>query len=404
MGSGKAALVVGRELSSGNTVEVRLDEVEVRQAMAEPIGRIVDAARRTLAEAPPELTHDVLETGMFLMGGGDAHRSGPAAVAGVRGARARRRVPSGDRRTRGRSHARAPRAVPDVVPARAIGAAVTFSIVAFDSATGDLGVAVASKFPCVGAVVPWARAGVGAVATQSWANTDFGPDGLQLMGGGLPAGAALDAVLEPDADREAAGGFVDAEGGVATFTGANCMDWAGVARATASPQGTSWREDVVASLADVFADRGDLCDRLLAALLAGDAAGGDRRGKQSAALLVVRDGGGYEGRNDRYIDLRVDDHPDAPAELARVFGVWDTTMLVRTDEPLGRRSSWSARSSADWRPSRLPRRSLGRVRRRHHRGAGRAGRPVQPGGPAPRRRDAEQPSRGRAPATSPDVS
>jgi uncharacterized Ntn-hydrolase superfamily protein len=79
---------------------------------------------------------------------------------------------------------------------------------------------------------------------------------------------------------------------------------------------------------------GDLCDRLLAALLAGDAAGGDRRGKQSAALLVVRDAGGYEGRNDRYIDLRVDDHPDAPAELARLFDVWDTTMLVRTDEPL----------------------------------------------------------------------
>ena len=79
---------------------------------------------------------------------------------------------------------------------------------------------------------------------------------------------------------------------------------------------------------------GDLCDRLLAALLAGDAAGGDRRGRQSAALLVVREGGGYEGRNDRYIDLRVDDHPEAPAELARVFTVWDTTMLIRTDEPL----------------------------------------------------------------------
>lgn len=215
---------------------------------------------------------------------------------------------------------------------------MTFSIVAFDAATGDLGVAVASKFPCVGAVVPWARAGVGAVATQSWANTDFGPDGLGLMGGGLPAGAALDAVLEPDADREERQvGFVDAEGGVATFTGANCMDWAGGRTGDGfAVQGNILAgEDVVASLADVFVRTdGDLCDRLLAALLAGDAAGGDRRGKQSAALLVVRDGGGYEGRNDRYIDLRVDDHPDAPAELARVFGVWDTTMLVRTDEPL----------------------------------------------------------------------
>jgi uncharacterized Ntn-hydrolase superfamily protein len=215
---------------------------------------------------------------------------------------------------------------------------VTFSIVAFDAATGDLGVAVASKFPCVGAVVPWARAGVGAVATQSWANTDFGPDGLRLMGGGLPAGPALDAVLEPDGDREERQvGFVDAEGGVASFTGANCMDWAGGRTGDGfAVQGNILAgEDVVASLADAFVrTEGDLCDRLLAALLAGDAAGGDRRGKQSAALLVVRDRGGYEGRNDRYIDLRVDDHPEAPAELARLFGVWDTTMLVRTDEPL----------------------------------------------------------------------
>jgi len=102
---------------------------------------------------------------------------------------------------------------------------MTFSIVAFDTASGDLGVAVASKFPCVGAVVPWAKAGVGAVATQSWANTDFGPDGLRLMAGGLPAAAALDAVLEPDGDREERQvGFVDAQGGAASFTGANCMD------------------------------------------------------------------------------------------------------------------------------------------------------------------------------------
>jgi uncharacterized Ntn-hydrolase superfamily protein len=215
---------------------------------------------------------------------------------------------------------------------------MTFSIVAFDAPTGDLGVAVASKFPCVGAVVPWARSGIGAVATQSWANTDFGPEGLGLMGGGLPAGAALDAVLEPDADREERQvGFIDARGGVATFTGANCMDWAGgrTGEGFAVQGNILAGEDVVASMADMFErTEGDLCDRLLAALLAGDAAGGDRRGKQSAALLVVRDAGGYEGRNDRYIDLRVDDHPDAPAELARLFDVWDTTMLVRTDEPL----------------------------------------------------------------------
>jgi uncharacterized Ntn-hydrolase superfamily protein len=215
---------------------------------------------------------------------------------------------------------------------------MTFSIVALDAATGDLGVAVASKFPCVGAVVPWARAGVGAVATQSWANTDFGPDGLRLMSGGLPADAALDAVLEPDADREERQvGFVDANGGATSFTGANCMDWAGGRTGDGfAVQGNILASaDVVAALAETYArTQGDLCDRLLAALLAGDAAGGDRRGKQSAALLVVREAGGYEGRNDRYIDLRVDDHPDAPTELARLFNVWDTTMLVRTDEPL----------------------------------------------------------------------
>jgi uncharacterized Ntn-hydrolase superfamily protein len=215
---------------------------------------------------------------------------------------------------------------------------VTFSIVAFDPANGDLGVAVASKFPAVGAVVPWAHAGVGAVATQSWANTDFGPEGLQLMGGGLPAPQALDAVLEPDADREERQvGFVDAEGRAATFTGANCMDWAGgVAGDGFAVQGNILAgEEVVAELGRAFAEtEGDLCDRLLAALLAGDAAGGDRRGKQSAALLVVRASGGYEGRNDRYIDLRVDDHPEAPAELARLFTVWDDTMLIRNDEPV----------------------------------------------------------------------
>jgi uncharacterized Ntn-hydrolase superfamily protein len=215
---------------------------------------------------------------------------------------------------------------------------VTFSIVAVDPETGDLGVAVASKFPCVGAVVPWARAGVGAVATQSWANTDFGPEGLQLMGGGLPAAAALDAVLEPDEDREERQvGFVDARGGAATFTGANCTSWAGGATGDGfAAQGNILAgAAVVAALADTYAGAdGDLCDRLLAALLAADAAGGDRRGKQSAAMVVVRAGGGYEGRNDRYIDLRVDDHPEAPTELARLFTVWDETMLVRHDEPV----------------------------------------------------------------------
>jgi uncharacterized Ntn-hydrolase superfamily protein len=213
---------------------------------------------------------------------------------------------------------------------------VTFSIAAADPA-GDWGVAVASKFPCVGAVVPWAKAGVGAVATQSWANTAFGPEGLELMGTGVPAEEALRRVLDGDEGRDDRQvGFVDGAGRAATFTGSKCMDWAGGATGQrfAAQGNILVGEEVVADMARTFsAVEGDLCDRLLAALLAGDAAGGDRRGRQSAALLVVREGGGYEGRNDRYIDLRVDDHPEAPRELARIFEVWDTTMLVR-DDPL----------------------------------------------------------------------
>jgi uncharacterized Ntn-hydrolase superfamily protein len=212
---------------------------------------------------------------------------------------------------------------------------VTFSIAAADPDAGDWGVAVASKFPCVGAVVPWAKAGVGAVATQAWANTTFGPEGLGLMADGVAAEEALARLVGEDEGREDRQvGLVDATGTAATFTGTKCMEWAGgVAGDGFAAQGNILVGDaVVTELVRVFVETdGDLCDRLLAALLAGDAAGGDRRGRQSAALLVVRDGGGYEGRNDRYIDLRVDDHPEAPAELARLFEVWDTTMLIRHD-------------------------------------------------------------------------
>jgi uncharacterized Ntn-hydrolase superfamily protein len=212
---------------------------------------------------------------------------------------------------------------------------VTFSIVAADPDAGDWGIAVASRFPCVGAVVPWAKAGVGAVATQSWANTAFGPEGLRLMAEGVPAEEAVSSLIAEDEGRDDRQvGFVDAAGRAATFTGSTCMSWAGGATGHGfAAQGNILAgEEVVAELVRVFSEtEGDLCDRLLSALLAGDAAGGDRRGRQSAALLVVREGGGYEGRNDRYIDLRVDDHPDAPHELARLFEVWDTTMLIRND-------------------------------------------------------------------------
>ena len=212
---------------------------------------------------------------------------------------------------------------------------MTFSIVAADTQTGDWGIAVASKFPCVGAVVPWARAGVGAVATQSWANTSFGPDGLGMMGDGIDAQAALNQLLAADEGREdRQAGFVDGSGRAATFTGSKCMDWAGglTGDGFAAQGNILAGEAVVSELARAYIQtEGDLCDRLLAALAAGDAAGGDKRGRQSAAMLVVRAGGGYEGRNDRYIDLRVDEHADPVNELLRIFQVWDDTMLVRND-------------------------------------------------------------------------
>ncbi len=212
---------------------------------------------------------------------------------------------------------------------------MTFSIVAADPGAGDWGVAVASKFPAVGAVVPWARAGAGAVATQSWANTDYGPAGLRLMGEGLSAQETLARLVEGDEGRDQRQvGLVDAAGRPATFTGPGCLPWAGgrTGEGYACQGNILAGEEVVAAMARAFeASPGDLVDRLLAALAAGDAAGGDRRGRQSAALLVVREGGGYEGRNDRYVDLRVDDHPDPVGELRRVFEVYDREILVRHD-------------------------------------------------------------------------
>jgi uncharacterized Ntn-hydrolase superfamily protein len=212
---------------------------------------------------------------------------------------------------------------------------MTFSIVAGDPAAGDWGVAVASKFPAVGAVVPWARAGIGAVATQSWANTSFGPAGLDLMAAGLSAQEALERLLADDENREQRQvGMIDVAGRPATFTGDRCMEWAGgrTGDQHACQGNILLGEQVVKEMSLAFERaEGDLVDRLLAALLAGDGAGGDRRGRQSAALLVVRDRGGYGGYTDRYVDLRVDDHPLAVDELARVFEAYDREMLIRND-------------------------------------------------------------------------
>ncbi|MFN8504481.1 DUF1028 domain-containing protein [Kouleothrix sp.] len=199
----------------------------------------------------------------------------------------------------------------------------TFSIAAHDPRNGDLGVAVASKFLSVGSVVPWAQAGAGAVATQAMANISYGPRGLALLAAGQPADAALAALLADDADREhRQAGLVDARGHAAAHTGAACMDWAGhVVGAGFAAQGNilAGPHVVDAIVAAFGAAEGELADRLLAALAAGDAAGGDRRGRQSAALYVARAGGSYGGLLDRYIDLRVDDHPAPVGELGRLL-------------------------------------------------------------------------------------
>lgn len=189
----------------------------------------------------------------------------------------------------------------------------TFSIVAFDPAVPAWGVAVASKFPAVGAVVPWARAGCGAIATQALANTGYGPLGLDLMQSGVSAQQALSKLVQDDpeqAQRQA--GIVDQQGRSATFTGGACMPWAGgITGDSFAVQGNILTgPQVVERMVEAFqSSPAHLPDRLLAALLAGDEAGGDRRGRQSAALLVVREAGGYGGHNDRWIDYRVDDDP-----------------------------------------------------------------------------------------------
>ncbi|MGD8516518.1 MAG: DUF1028 domain-containing protein [Anaerolineae bacterium] len=198
----------------------------------------------------------------------------------------------------------------------------TFSIVGYDPTAQEWGIAVQSKFLAVGAVVPWARAGAGAVATQSYANTSFGPDGLLLMADGLSAQATLERLLDadPDAARRQVG-VIDAQGQTATFTGDECHEWAGGCTGPhyAAQGNILLSGATVEAMARSFeTSQGELADRLVTALAAGQTAGGDRRGQQSAAVLVVRPEGGYGGFNDRYLDLRVDDDP-APIERLRAL-------------------------------------------------------------------------------------
>lgn len=214
----------------------------------------------------------------------------------------------------------------------------TFSIVAHDRKAGEWGIAVQSKFMGVGVVVPWAKANIGAVATQARINTSYGLQGLELMAAGLSPEAAVSKLTAADPDssiRQFA--MVNAKGEVVAFTGEDCMDWAGHLLGDGfSCQGNILAgPKVVEDMADVFSrTHGDLADRMMASLEAGQLAGGDIRGRQSAAILVVKEGAGFAGFNDRYIDLRVDDHMEPIRELKRLLELYRFTFLPDKPESL----------------------------------------------------------------------
>lgn len=236
---------------------------------------------------------------------------------------------------------------------------MTFSIVARDPQTGDLGIAVQSKFLAVGAVVPWAKAGVGAIATQSWGNTSYGPRGLALLADGLSAAETMEQITVDDTNRASRQvGIIGASGAPATFTGDDCYPWAGgvVGEHYACQGNILVSGETVQAMARTFEETsGPLYDRLIAALAAGQAAGGDSRGQQSAALLVVREGGGYGGFNDRFIDLRVDDHPHPIEELRRILQLHklylfppNPTDILPIDPPLARELQELLTASGDY--------------------------------------------------------
>lgn len=199
----------------------------------------------------------------------------------------------------------------------------TFSIVARDPETKEIGIAVASRFFSVGSVVPYLSASAGGVATQANANVTYGPRGLELLARGATADEALKVLLRGDADaRTRQAGIVGADGSSVSYTGEGCIPWAG------GRQGPNYAvqgnilasEQVVVAMEKAFLEtRGTLARRMYAALVAGDAAGGDSRGRQSAALMVVKEGAGFGGGNDRAIDIRVDDHAEPFRELGRLL-------------------------------------------------------------------------------------
>ncbi|MFN8420113.1 MAG: DUF1028 domain-containing protein [Anaerolineae bacterium] len=218
---------------------------------------------------------------------------------------------------------------------------MTFSIVAYSRDEQAWGVAVASKFLAAPAVVSWARASAGAVATQAFAKVSFGADGLALMAGGLSAEEMLAKLLSTDEDAEDRQvGVVDAKGNAAAHTGEDCFDYKGhlVGEGFTCQGNILVGRQVLEEMASAYRSAsGELADRLIVALLAGDRAGGDRRGRQSAGVLVVKENGGYGGDNDRYIDLRVDDHPDPVMrlrELAKLHHLYFGKSEVSTRIPI----------------------------------------------------------------------
>lgn len=224
----------------------------------------------------------------------------------------------------------------------------TFSIVAFDPGRREWGVAVQSKFLACAAVVSWARADAGAVATQSFANVAYGFDGLDLMAGGHSAAETIGMLTAADPQRaQRQVGMVDKDGRAAAFTGEGCYDWAGhIVGDGFTCQGNILIPGTVEAMAVAYEEArrgpGELADWLVAALAAGQAAGGDSRGRQAAGVLVVRRDGGYGGNNDRYLDLRVDDHPEPIDKLGELvtmhhllFGAVDPQNLVPLSEVAG---------------------------------------------------------------------
>ncbi len=209
----------------------------------------------------------------------------------------------------------------------------TFSIAARDPETDAVGVAVQSKFISVGAVVPFVSADAGAIATQSFANVAYGPEGLDLLRAGHDASEVVDRLTAADDEAPSRQvGVVGVDGSTAAFTGDDCHDHAGDRQgAQYTVQGNILENAATLdAMAETFETTdGGLPERLIAALHAGNETGGDKRGEQSAALYVAKPEGGYDGRNDRWIDVRVDDHERPIDELERVFKLYDVTLLER---------------------------------------------------------------------------